>query len=144
MFCSPRRENAGKSCSQSQTTVEKLCKEILLTCGLSPSLRRLADILVQCGSSGWLRNPRAGPRRRKVAELLASGQVGTGAGSPREVPLPRLPRIRIYPIRASGSSGQSFAARRSYSATRPLVQDFSLASCAIQSSFVEMVSEIGI
>ena len=68
----------------------------------------------------------------------------TAAGSPREVTLPRLPRIRTCPIRASGSSGQSFAARRSCSATHPLVQDFSLASCAIRRSFVEIVSEIGI
>ena len=76
--------------------------------------------------------------------LCGKFKTGFSAGSPREVTLPRLPRIRTCPIRASCSSGQSFAARRSYSATHPLVQDFSLASCAIRRSFVEMVSEIGI
>ena len=34
------------------------------------------------------------------------------AGSPREVTLPMLPRTRTCPTRASGTSGQSFAARR--------------------------------
>lgn len=56
--------------------------------------------------------PRPRRKSRNTAKFLGVSKTVTAAGSPRKVTLPRLPRIRTCPARASGSSGQSFAARR--------------------------------
>ena len=79
-----------------------------------------------CPSSSWMKRgtvEHADARliaddvgRTTPAEQLSSetegGAAARAAGSPRAVARPGLPQIRTCAIRASGSSGQGFAARR--------------------------------